>query len=180
MTDLSLYVLDIVQNSIAAGAARIDISLLREGRRLVFRVDDDGRGMSAEMCAKALDPFTTTRSTRRVGLGLPFLKLAAEQTGGTLELKSELGKGTSLSAEFDAEHIDMPPFGDFAGTVFALIQGSPDIRFVIKRQNDNREYTLDTDELLEQLGGEVPLNEPEVLAWISDFVNEQELRVVSY
>jgi len=178
MTELSLYILDIVQNSITAGATCIDIGLVQKGSHLTFSVIDNGCGMNEEMCEKVLDPFTTSRTTRRVGLGLPFLKLAAEQTGGTLELKSELGKGTSLVAIFDTEHIDMVPLGDFAGTVFALIQGSPDIHFVIIREHDDKEYTLDTDELREMLGEDIPLNEPDVLMWISDYVseNEQELR----
>ncbi|MCL1819111.1 MAG: ATP-binding protein [Oscillospiraceae bacterium] len=175
MTELSLYVLDIVQNSITADASRIDVNLVERLGTLTFEVKDNGRGMSAEMAEKVTDPFTTSRTTRRVGLGLPFLKLAAEQTGGSLELSSELGVGTSLSALFQTEHIDMVPLGDFAGTVVTLIQGAPDIRFVIKRGRDDKEYTLDTDELREVLGGDVPLNEPDVLTWINDYVTENEL-----
>jgi signal transduction histidine kinase len=179
MTELSLYILDIVQNSITAGAARIDVKLSQKGRCLTFSVTDNGCGMSEEMCAKVLDPFTTTRTTRRVGLGLPFLKLAAEQTKGTLELKSKPGEGTSLVAVFDTEHIDMVPLGDFAGTVFALIQGSPDMHFVIRREHNEREYTLDTDELRETLGEDIPLNEPDVLMWIKDYVSENEIALTS-
>jgi anti-sigma regulatory factor (Ser/Thr protein kinase) len=174
MTELSLYILDIVQNSITAGAPCINIRLLQSGNRLTFKVTDNGCGMSAEMCEKSLDPFTTTRTTRRVGLGLPFLKLMAEQTGGTLELSSVIGKGTSLTAIFNTEHIDMVPFGDFAGTVFTLIQGSPDIHFVINRVHNDKAYTFDTDDLRVQLGDDIPLNEPDVLMWIKDYIEENE------
>lgn len=174
MTELSLYVLDIVQNSITAGAARIDVDLVQNNGILTFRVVDNGCGMSAEMTEKVLDPFTTSRTTRRVGLGLPFLKMAAEQTGGTLVLKSEDGKGTELTATFDVGHIDMVPLGDISGTITALIQGAPALRFVIKRGKDGKEYTLDTDELREQLGDDVPLNEPDVLAWIGEYITENE------
>lgn len=177
MTELSLYVLDIVQNSITAKATRIDVGLVQIGSILTFSVVDNGCGMSAEMTEKVLDPFTTTRTTRRVGLGLPFLKLAAEQTGGTLTLESELGKGTMLTATFDVGHIDMVPLGDLSGTFVALIQGAPDMRFVFKRGRGGREYTLDTDELREQLGDDVPLNEPDVLAWIGDYISENEKEI---
>lgn len=169
MTELSLYILDIVQNSVTAGATRIDVGLVENGGTLMFTVADNGCGMSAELLSKVLDPFTTTRKTRRVGLGLPLLKLAAEQTGGNLVIESEPGKGTRLAAAFNAEHIDMVPLGDLSGTVTTLIQGSPDIRFVF----DRGFYKLDTDELKEQLG-DVPLNEPDVLAWIGEYVGENE------
>ena len=170
MTELSLYVLDIVQNSVAAGASRIDVGITGKDGVLTFAVKDNGHGMSAEFLAKALDPFTTTRTTRRIGLGLPFLKQAAEQTGGTLRLDSEEGVGTELTAEFYTGHIDMPPIGDIKSTVVTLIQGSPGIRFVF----DRGVYKLDTDELREQLGDEVPLNEPAVLEWIGEYVEENE------
>ena len=170
MTELSLYVLDIVQNSVTAGASRIDVGLVEEDGTLTFTVKDNGRGMSAELLSNVLDPFTTTRTTRRVGLGLPFLKQAAGQTGGFLELTSEEGRGTELKAVFQAEHIDMPPLGDIKGTVVTLIQGSPDIRFVF----DRGAYTLDTGDLREQLGDDVPLNDPDVLEWIGGYIGENE------
>ncbi|MCL2084009.1 MAG: ATP-binding protein [Oscillospiraceae bacterium] len=174
MTELSLYVLDIVQNSVTAGASRIDVGLEESGGDLTFTVRDDGRGMSRELLGRALDPFTTTRTTRKVGLGLPFLKQLAEQTGGSLALESEPGAGTTLTAVFGARHIDMPPMGDWAGTVTTLVQGSPDIRFTFRRSGGGGDYSLDTDELREALGGDVPLNHPDVLMWLNEFITENE------
>ena len=177
MTEFSLYVLDIAQNSVTAGASRIDISLEQEGGVLTFTVRDDGRGMSGEFLDKALDPFTTTRGTRKVGLGLPFLKQLAEQTGGSLSLESEPGAGTALAATFGAGHIDMPPLGDWPGTVTTLVQGSPDIRFVFKRSVNGKRYGADTDELREILGGDVPLNDPDVLVWLNGYIEENEREI---
>ncbi|GHV16426.1 histidine kinase [Clostridia bacterium] len=173
MLDLSLYVLDIVQNSITAGATEITVRLSRERKVLTFAVKDNGCGMSPEFLEKVLDPFTTTRTTRNVGLGLPFLKQLTEQTGGNLKIISTPNVGTSLTATFYPEHIDMVPLGDIAGTFMTLVQGSPDIHFVFARGIDAKTYTIDTDEMKEVLEG-VPLNDPSVLSWLSEFINEQE------
>lgn len=177
MTEFSLYVLDIVNNSITAGAAHIHIALETENGFLRFMVRDNGCGMSSDMLEKVVNPFTTTRTTRKVGLGLPFLKMLAEQTGGALSIESTIGVGTTLTTTFGVDHIDMVPMGDLAGTVVALIQAAPDRRFTIERSLDGKRYHLDTDEMQTMLGGDVPLNEPDVLAWINDYIseNEQEL-----
>ena len=125
MKELSLHLLDIAQNSIAAGARHVDLTVEEAGDRITLTVADDGCGMSPEFLAQVTDPFTTTRTTRKVGLGLPLLRLAAEQTGGALEVESREGVGTTVTAVFHAGHIDCPPLGDMAATVALLAQGLP-------------------------------------------------------
>ena len=178
MKDLSLYVLDITMNSVKAGASHIDVSLVEEGEWLTFTVTDDGCGMTADQVARICDPFFTSRKTRKVGLGVPFLRLLAEQTGGTVEItsKSEAehpdDHGTTTKATFNTTSIDFIPLGDLISTVITLVQGSPlrDFRFTHVRAKGT--VSLDTAELREALG-DVSLAEPEVLAWIREYLEEQ-------
>ena len=178
MKDLSLYVLDITMNSVKAGAKNIDVSLTENGNWLTFRVTDDGCGMTAEQVARISDPFFTSRTTRKVGLGVPFLRLLAEQTGGTVEIasKSEAeypdGHGTTTTATFDMSSIDFIPLGDLISTVITLVQGSPDRDFRYTHVREAGTVSLDTAELREALG-DVSLAEPEVLAWIREYLEEQ-------
>ena len=128
MKELSLHLLDVAKNSVAAGATWVDVSLDEDkDGRLTIVISDNGRGMSPEFLAQVTDPFTTTRTTRKVGLGLPLYRMAAEQTGGSLDIQSTLGKGTTVTAVFHRRHLDCPPLGDLAGTVALLIQGSPEL-----------------------------------------------------
>ena len=127
MKEIALYTLDIAQNSITAQARRLDITLTEEGKTITLSIRDDGTGMAPELLARVSDPFTTTRTTRAMGLGLPLLRLAAEQTGGSLSIESTLGVGTTVTAVFHASHIDCPPVGDMAGTITLLIQGAPEL-----------------------------------------------------
>lgn len=173
MKELSLYILDIAQNSLKAGAANVSIDISETSETLTVTVSDDGCGMSPELLSKVMDPFTTTRTTRRVGLGIPLFKLAAEQTGGSLEIESAPGRGTTLTASFAGGHIDMPPLGDMPSTVVSLAQGSPDVDFVYTHSLGERSFKLDTVEIRSQLGG-VPLCEPDVLEWIEGYVREGE------
>ncbi len=175
MKEISLNLLDIAQNSVSAGATLIELTV-RESQAediVLMSVADNGKGMSPEFLARVTDPFTTTRTTRPVGMGLPLLKMEAEMTGGGLEIKSELGRGTTVTATFRRSHIDTPPLGDLKGTVVTLVQGSPDIDFVYRRETDLGQFVLSTREMREQLGG-VPLDEPEVLAWIGEYIEENE------
>ena len=167
MKDLSLHILDIAQNSIRAGATLIVISLQRQEGILDLLVQDNGFGMAQDFLQQVTDPFTTTRTTRRVGLGLPLLKMAAEQTGGTFAIESALGEGTSLHVRFIEGHIDTPPVGWMSDTMVTLIQGAPDIDFVYR---DNA-FELDTRALREVLE-DVPLNTPEALLWIAEHILE--------
>lgn len=174
MEELSLNILDVAMNSVAAGAANIDISLVEEQGILTLTITDDGKGMSEEFVKNVTNPFTTTRKTRKVGLGLPFLKLAAEQAGGEMTIVSDTGAnhGTTVKATFDTTNIDCLPLGDIAFTMSTLIQGSPDRDFTFLHRTDAGEKYLSTKEMRQILGDDVPLNEPSVLMWIRDTINE--------
>ncbi len=174
MKELSLNILDIVMNSVKAKAKNVEIAISETDEVMTVRITDDGTGMTKEMVERVTDPFCTTRTTRKVGLGIPFYKLAAEQTGGeikiTSKVKDELSQqsGTTVTATFIKTHIDCLPLGDIVSTVCTLIQGSPDIDFVFTH-NAVRLSTLELREVL----GDVPLSSPEVLGWISEYLKEQ-------
>ena len=125
MEDLSLHILDIAENAIAARAKRIEISVVEEPRedRLTIEIQDDGIGMDEEVSQKAVDPFFTTRSSRRVGLGLSLMAQAAQEAGGSLRIESELGKGTKVTATFQYHHIDRKPLGSMVETMMTLLFG---------------------------------------------------------
>lgn len=179
MRDLSLSILDIAQNSIAAGARNISISLLEdEGGQLKITVSDDGRGMSGEVVKKAADPFYTTRTTRKVGLGLPLFRMAAELTGGELVINSitsdddSVNHGTTVTAVFNTGSVDCPPLGDMLETIAVLIHGYPEKDYKYYHKTPTLEVKLDTSELRGVLG-EVSLAEPEVMKWISEYIAQQ-------
>ncbi len=180
MKELSLNILDIAQNSIKAGADTIRIELTESVNRFEIRITDNGCGMKEDFVRNVTDPFTTTRTTRKVGLGIPLFKLAAEQTGGSLTISSKhesehpLDHGTVVTAVFDPSHMDFTPLGDIASTIIILIQGSPDVHWVYTHSKDNGSVSLDTDELKAVLG-DVPLDTFEVLTWIGDYIKEQYL-----
>lgn len=174
MKELSLHLLDIAQNSVTAGAGRIDLTLEEDEQRdCRLVIADDGKGMSPELLARVTDPFTTTRTTRKVGLGLPLLRMMAEQTGGSMEIQSQVGVGTTVTALFRASHIDCPPLGDLPSTVSLLIQGAPDVEWTYRHTTPKGTCVLDTRELRAVLG-EVPLSEPSVALWIKEYLQEQE------
>lgn len=177
MKELSLNILDVAKNSVVAGASLIEISLNQdEDGWLLLRICDNGCGMSEETLKNVTDPFYTTRTTRKVGLGLPLLKLAAEQTGGYLKLESSTvpgASGTTLEARFDTGNIDCMPIGDIISTICILIAGSPDIDFEFLDQSPERAVSLKTSELRQVLGNEISLSEPEVQAWIKEYLTEQ-------
>lgn len=177
MDELSLYVLDITMNSVRAGADRISIELLEDGEWLYFKVRDNGCGMTKEQLSKLTDPFFTTRKTRKVGLGIPFLKMLAEMTGGEVSISSvhesvSDDHGTETVARFGKDHIDFIPLGDMVETIKTLIQGSPDVDFTFEHKTEKGTVSLKCSELREVLG-EVPLNEPDVLLWIGEYLGEQ-------
>ena len=180
MKELSLNILDLAQNSIKANASHLEILLTRAGDWLTIQISDDGTGMSPAFAAEAANPFTTTRTTRKVGMGLPLFKMAAEQTGGTFSLVSQQAQregekhGTTVTATFDTAHVDCEPLGDIAETILTLIQGNPDLSLTYVYRTETGEQTLSTDEMREILGEDVPLNSPDVLAWARDFLNAEE------
>lgn len=176
LEDLSATVLDISENSTRAGATEVEVLIDEDQQKdmLTFSVKDNGKGMSPEFLAKVTDPFTTTRTTRRVGMGLPFLRESAELCGGALDLQSEVGKGTTTTATFSLSCIDRPPLGDMATTVMTLIMGAPLVHWKYTHIINGCEFTLDTDELLEALEGDKSmLGTPEVGLWIRDSIRDE-------
>ena len=179
MKELSLNVLDIAMNSVKAKATLIKIHINEDDERLKMEIIDNGCGMTPEFLAGVIDPFCTTRTTRKVGLGIPLLKLAAQQTGGDVTISSQhesqspKNHGTHVVAIFYKQHIDFTPMGDIISTVTTLIQGSPHIDFEFFHSSNTFEVSLDTREVREVLGPEIPLSEPEVLSWIADNLSEQ-------
>lgn len=176
MRELSLNVLDIAQNSLSAGATLVEIGVEEDTAkdRLVITIRDNGRGMTAAQLNKVRDPFYTTRTTRRVGMGIPLFRMAAEMAGGGLEIVSAPGEGTAVTAGFVRSHIDRMPVGDMQGTVTALIRMNPQVDFLYRRRFNEREMAVDTRGLRQVLGEEVPLSDPDVMEWITGYIQEQE------
>lgn len=178
LEEFSLYVLDITMNSVRAGADEISVKLDMPGDILTFTVTDNGCGMTDEQVRRLSDPFFTTRKTRAVGLGVPFLRMLSEGTGGTLEISSRSERefpeshGTSISATFDLRHIDMIPMGDMVETAVTLIQGSPEINFTFTHILPGGTVQLRCSELRALLGDDIPLSSPEVLSWIRDYLHD--------
>ena len=175
MKELSLNILDIAENSVKAKATLTEISVTEADNRLTITIRDDGCGMDEETVRMVIDPFYTTRKTRSVGLGIPLLKLACEQTGGSLSIsssKDETDHGTTISAVFFKDHIDFTPLGDVISSITTLIQGHPDTDFLFIHSIEDSEVRLDTRELRAVLE-DVPLDTYEVILWIRDNLREQ-------
>lgn len=178
MKELSLNILDIAQNSIKARATLVSIIIDETDETLKFSIIDDGCGMKKDFLTHVTDPFTTSRTTRSVGLGLPFLKMEAEMTGGTFAIESRheseyADHGTTVTASFDKRSIDYIPLGDIIGTVCTLIQGTDDgIDYRFVHIMPDKTVELDTRQMRGILGDEVSLNDPEVMAWIRDYLQE--------
>lgn len=177
MKELSLNILDIAQNSVKAGATLVRIEIKESEDVLEFTVTDNGCGMEEEFLHNVTDPFTTTRTTRKVGLGLPFLKMEAEMTGGRFEITSKSRNnsedhGTRVYASFLKNSIDYIPLGNIIDTICTLIQGSGDIDFIFSHKSARSEVYLSTKDMRSMLGGEVPLSCPEVIVWVREYLNE--------
>ena len=174
MRDLSLHVLDIAQNSIKAQAklVRIAFDVDIDGW-LRLTVEDDGCGMSPELLKRVQDPFTTTRTTRKVGLGIPMLKHNAEATGGELAIESEPGVGTKLCATLNLRHIDCPPMGAICDTLLSLVVLNPDTPdFVFEACAPEARASFDT-RVIRQAAPDVPLNAPELIEWMKASIEEE-------
>lgn len=173
MKEISLNILDITHNSIKAKAETIKISIDEQKTEnlLKIMIQDDGCGMDKEFLDAVTDPFVTTRTTRKVGLGIPLFKQSAEDAGGEFSISSEVGEGTTVCASFQIDHLDRMPIGDMSSTMVSLIQANDQVRYVYIHKTDRGEFVFDTDELHAQLG-EVPLSEPMVLNWIEEYINE--------
>lgn len=174
MKELALHILDLAQNSITAGADLIRISvdenLIRD--TLVISIEDNGCGMDAHEVEKVKDPFVTSRTSRRVGLGIPLMLVASERCEGNLSIESEKNVGTKLTATFKHSHIDRAPIGNMTETMISLIIGAENINFVYIHKINQEEFCFDTREIRQALGEEIPLSEPDVLDWIKSYINE--------
>ena len=174
MRELSLNILDIAQNSISAGASLTEI-VVNENTRdktLLIGIYDNGCGMTEEQVKSVIDPFFTTRTTRKVGMGIPLFKMSCEQTGGKFTIESEKGVGTKINALYKTDSIDFTPLGDIASTIVTIVSMNADKDFLYRRVLDDREAIFSTVEIKKILDG-VPLSEPSVVNWIEEYLNEQ-------
>ena len=173
MPEISLNVLDVAENSIRANAdlVKITVDIQESTDTLAITFEDNGCGMSEEQIAKVEDPFFTTRTTRKVGLGIPFFKMAAESTGGSFSISSTLGVGTVTKAVFGLSHIDRMPLGDITGTIHTLITFNTQTDFIYTYIFNDKSFVLDTREFKEVLGG-IPLDTPDVSAYIKEYLKE--------
>jgi len=174
MDELSLNILDISQNSIAAGASLVDINIEENdvSDSIIISVKDNGMGMSEEFLETVEDPFSTTRTTRRIGLGISFLKEAAEMTGGRIEIKSELGVGTVITAFFVKSHIDRQPIGNLAETILTLVSLNTEIDFEICYKINDKEFIFSTQEIKAIIGDDAALNSPPVINFLNEYLTE--------
>jgi anti-sigma regulatory factor (Ser/Thr protein kinase) len=173
MHEISLHVLDLVQNSLEAGASSIEIHVEEDLAADLFRVSvkDNGRGMDAETLQQVTDPFYTTRSTRRVGLGLSLLKAAAEQCAGKMIVESQKGVGTTVTAVFRHSHWDRMPLGDMATTIMVILAGHPELVLIYRHQVDGKSFCFQLGEVRQRLEN-LPVNHPAVLHWLKDYLRE--------
>lgn len=168
-----MNILDIVQNSVRAGASLIEIEIIEDTEKDIFSfsVRDNGCGMSRELVEKVMDPFVTTRTTRKVGLGISLLRSAAQAAGGDILIESAEGVGTFLKAWFSHKSIDRQPLGDIAGTVVSLVSMNTQADFIYKHTFNSQEFVFETKEIKNILG-EVSLAEPSVAQWIKEYIEE--------
>lgn len=178
MRELALNILDIAQNSVAAGAKHIWLTVAEdEAGYFVFRVRDDGHGMDSRLLQRVRDPFVTTRSTRRVGLGIPFIDMVTQQCGGYLDIISAPGQGTELAAYFAADNIDRPPLGDIVGTILVLLAGSPQLELDFSYYGARGVVYFSTSDVRRLLGEECDFAHPAVYAWLKAYLKQQLLGV---
>ncbi|MEE4199018.1 MAG: ATP-binding protein [Bacteroidales bacterium] len=181
MNNLSMHILDIVQNSISGDASVIELKIeIQTGKNSFgIRIRDNGRGMDEEMLNHVTDPYTTTRTSRKVGLGLPLLKHTAEQAGGYLKVYSEVNGGTEVYAVMQNDHIDRPDLGDIAGTIVLIAAANPGIEIRYIHQVNENQYIFDTREIKEALEG-MPIHNPKIRTYLKEMIRENinELYVV--
>ncbi len=173
MLTLAAHILDITENSIRAGATLIEISIDEDSPRdlLTIEILDNGHGMSQEMLQKVLDPFFTTKTVRRVGLGIPLLKEAAERAGGVFSINSQENQGTKIKATFGLRHLDRQPLGDIINTIIILIIANSEVDFFYKHRHNDRRFGVDTREIRKEIE-DVPINHPEIIKYIRGVIEE--------
>jgi len=174
MDELSLNILDIAQNSISANATLVEVEVIEDHNSdlLTIEIKDNGKGMSEDFLKTVDNPFITTRTTRKIGLGISFLKEAAEIAGGSLKIVSEVGVGTTVTATFVLSHIDRQPIGNLGETIITLVTLNTDIDFFFRYKVDDDEFTFSTQEVKEQLGDDTTLNSPPIVIFLTEYVNE--------
>jgi hypothetical protein len=181
MQEISLNILDIAQNSITANATLLEITVDEQPEKdfLDITIKDNGCGMTEQQLNAVTDPFFTQRKTRKVGLGVPLFKMAAELSGGNFFITSKQNYGTTVCAKFNLSNIDTMPLGDINSTVITLIQCNPNIQLIYRRIYSKKEFTLNTTEITELLGG-VPITNFEVMNFIKDYLfeNEEEIKII--
>lgn len=173
MRELALHILDIAENSISAGASRVEIVVNQDSLddELWILVKDNGRGMDEELLARVMDPFVTSRTTRKVGLGIPLLKQAAEACNGGLTLESQPGIGTELTVKFQNSHIDRMPLGNLADTFLSLLLGTPEVNWVLHYQVDDQVFDFDDTEVKQVLDG-MPLTDYRVIEYLTNTIQD--------
>jgi len=173
LKEISLHILDIAENSVTAGATVIQILVAENinNDELVVSIKDNGCGMDAAKVKRITDPFVTSRTTRKVGLGIPFFKAAAEACEGGLEISSEVGKGTLISVKFRHSHIDRMPLGDLKSTFLNLLIGNPDLRWIFRYQFNENVFEFDSQPVKEILG-DVPMSDPQVIKYLRGSISE--------
>lgn len=174
MRDISLHMLDIMQNSISAKASIIKVIAAVEADTGMLKivVEDNGCGMDKDLLAVVTDPFTTTRTTRKVGLGIPMFKASAEQSGGSFSITSEKGAGTVVTARFGISNIDRPVLGDLPGVITDMAAANPTVDILLRLENGEKQFIFDTREVKKTLG-EVPISEFEVVSWLREYIGEK-------
>ncbi len=176
MREIALNILDIAENSVKANAKLVEIDVVAADDLLTVSIVDDGTGMDKKFLARVTDPFTTTRTTRKVGMGIPLFKMASEMAGGQFEISSEKGVGTSVKATFQISHIDRAPLGDVADTMVTLLSSEKDTDFRLHIAVDNNTFDFDTRELKAELGG-IPVDTPEILVFVRDMIKDNIINV---
>jgi anti-sigma regulatory factor (Ser/Thr protein kinase) len=173
LRELALHILDIAENSISAGASQIKIKVHEDlyGDTLRINVEDNGKGMDPETVARITDPFVTSRTTRNVGLGIPFFKAAAEACEGSFSIKSNPGLGTTVDVSFKHSHIDRMPLGNLTDTILSLVVGTPDVNWIFEYQFNDQTYTFDDQPIKEILDG-IPLCEPSIIKYIRETIRD--------
>ncbi len=175
MREIALHILDIAQNSVAAKSSVVVIEIVedKQSDTLTVTITDNGCGMEPEFLERVTDPFTTKRTTRKVGLGIPLFKMAAENTGGSFEITSRVGEGTCVKAVFGHSHIDRQPLGNMTETMLGLVTSYENVDFLYKHRVGSKEFILDTAKLKAVLD-DVPFSNPDVYLWLSDYISEGE------
>lgn len=179
MRELSLHILDLVQNSIEADATKVTLEIVenrRNGNTLLIRVADNGRGMDEESCKKVLDPFVTSRTTRRIGLGLSLIQMSTKLCEGYLKITSTPGCGTMVEALYKHSHLDRPPLGNIVETIKSIVIANPELDFSYCHTVDKESFSMSTQELVEILG-DLPLTKPEVLSWLTEYLRDNLMKL---